>query len=141
MRPTAHGLKTLKWKKPVPHKYRNKNKKTCAFGWTDRQTKRRGKKEVHFPNIDGTFLPDSIKNKEESDFIDQDIFKFRKLIFKVKKKKNNSIVMTGEVPMCTLLKTMVLFLFFPPSASKTGIKDPCSIYSREMPGKEHVCLN
>lgn len=55
-------------------------------GQTGRQ-KEEGKNRVYFPNIDGTFLPDSMKTKEESDFIDQDIFKFRKLIFKVKKKK------------------------------------------------------
>lgn len=51
---------------------------------------RRGKKEEYFPNVDGTFLPDSLKNKEESDFTDQDIFRFRKLSFKVKKEQLHS---------------------------------------------------
>lgn len=37
------------------------------------------KKEEYFSNIDGTFLPDSMKNKEESDFTDQDISKKKQL--------------------------------------------------------------
>lgn len=68
-----------------------------------------------------------MKDKEESDFTDQDIFRFRKICFKVKKKKNNSIVMTGNVPMYTLLKTMSVCLLFLTSASRTEMKDRCSI--------------